>query len=361
MVAFSVPTENTRLETEWSKLPSGNTASSGLRRLEQHSVPSKMCMSSEFLWKNDPRNAHTGIPRDVSAKSWATSRSRHKCVATYTVVFFSMQVGDHSTSELMLFSEWSDKASCFSKDGSLLVSLLCFFPCDVSFSRHLDLITMHAAPCANVSCPTPKKPNNQVRGGHACGEREEFEERSHVWSRHSQTGETWSHRPNKYGETRMWRRIHKAFACWHQKNWIRSNRYGGDPYWWIRKNKHKIGFRVTRIVTCSCERKQKISAFKSSSRRSKVIFIEKHFMPTRSRTTSTTHSAKIRRRWSANWVMWNCSRCAKQFHKYNAENSFFIGIKELCLALADNAWMTSNPEESFHKLRLDALSFRITW
>ena len=43
--------------------------------------------------------------------------------------------------------------------------------------------------------------------------------------------------------------------------------------------------------------------FKSSSKRSKVIVIEKHFKPTCSRLTSTTHSATIRRRWSADWAM----------------------------------------------------------
>ena len=38
-------------------------------------------------------------------------------------------------------------------------------------------------------------------------------------------------------------------------------------------------------------------------KRSKFIVIEKHFKPTCSRITSTTHSATIRRRWSANWAM----------------------------------------------------------
>ena len=47
-------------------------------------------------------------------------------------------------------------------------------------------------------------------------------------------------------------------------------------------------------------KKQDISEFKSLSKRSKVIFIEKHFKPTCSRITSTTHSATIRRRWCSN-------------------------------------------------------------
>ena len=36
-------------------------------------------------------------------------------------------------------------------------------------------------------------------------------------------------------------------------------------------------------------------------------------------------------------VMWSYSSCAKLFQKYNVFTVFFIGIKELCTALADNA------------------------
>ena len=59
--------------------------------------------------------------------------------------------------------------------------------------------------------------------------------------------------------------------------------------------------------------KQNISELKSLSKRSKVILIEKHFNPTCSRITCTTHSTAIRERWSANWVMWSCSSCAKLY------------------------------------------------
>ena len=55
---------------------------------------------------------------------------------------------------------------------------------------------------------------------------------------------------------------------------------------------------------------------------------------------------KNRRRWSANWAMWSYSSCAQLFQKYNVLTVFFIGIKELCTALADNAWLRANPEES---------------
>ena len=43
-----LPTENTRLETEWSKLPSWNMASSGLRRLEQHLVKARVLWAAHL-------------------------------------------------------------------------------------------------------------------------------------------------------------------------------------------------------------------------------------------------------------------------------------------------------------------------
>ena len=94
-------------------------------------------------------------------------------------------------------------------------------------------------------------------------------------------------------------------------------------------------------------KKQKTSVFANSWRRSRVILIEKHFMPTCSTITSTTHSAKNWKRWSANWVMWSYSSCAKMYQKYNVLTVFFLGIKELSTALAGNSWLTANPEENF--------------
>ena len=91
-------------------------------------------------------------------------------------------------------------------------------------------------------------------------------------------------------------------------------------------------------------KKQNISEFASLWKWSKIIHIEKHFKPTCSRRiTSTTHSAKVRRRWSANWVMWSYSSWAKLFQKYNVLIVFF---KALCTALADNSWLKANPEQS---------------
>ena len=55
--------------------------------------------------------------------------------------------------------------------------------------------------------------------------------------------------------------------------------------------------------------------------------------------------AKIRKRF-ANWVMWSYSSCAKLHNqKYNVLTVFSIGIKELCIALADIVCFTENPED----------------
>ena len=45
--------------------------------------------------------------------------------------------------------------------------------------------------------------------------------------------------------------------------------------------------------------------------------------------------------------MWSYSSCAKLYQKYNVLTDCFIGIKELCTALADNPWLTANPEKIY--------------
>ena len=41
--------------------------------------------------------------------------------------------------------------------------------------------------------------------------------------------------------------------------------------------------------------------------------------------------------------MWSCSRYAKQFQRCNAQNAFFIEIKEPSIALVDISWLKANP------------------
>ena len=78
------------------------------------------------------------------------------------------------------------------------------------------------------------------------------------------------------------------------------NQVRGDPSRWIKK-RTQHWFQSTRDCHTQLWRKQNISEFKSLYNGSRIILIEQHFKPTCSRITSTIHSAKIRRRWSANW------------------------------------------------------------
>ena len=132
----------------------------------------------------------------------------------------------------------------------------------------------------------------------------------------------------------------------------------GDP--WVDNSPPSLRKQPLTSECQDCHmqlrKKQKLSAFESSWRRSKVILIEKHFKATCSRITSTTHSATIRKRWSRNWALQRYWSCAKQYRKWNVLNVFSIGIKEWSTVLADSSWLKANPEENFNRLRLDALS-----
>ena len=112
--------------------------------------------------------------------------------------------------------------------------------------------------------------------------------------------------------TRGWTKIHpelcvNACTSCRQRRRCRSNKNGGDP--WVDNSppsSRKLSIdwlHSTRIVTCSCERSRKFPRLRAREENRKVFLIKKHFKPTCSRTTSTTHSATIRRRWSVNWAM----------------------------------------------------------
>ena len=52
--------------------------------------------------------------------------------------------------------------------------------------------------------------------------------------------------------------------------------------------------------------------------------------------------------------MWSYSSCAKLFQKYNCS---FTGISDICTSLADNAWLTANPEKCLtHEVWMHSLS-----
>ena len=136
-----------------------------------------------------------------------------------------------------------------------------------------------------------------------------------------------------------------------ERNMIMSQikRVRGDLSRWIKKEEHNIDFSLSGLSHSVVKEAEHLR-----------ILIEKDFKPICIRM-STNHSATIRRRWSANWAMWSYSSCAKQYQKYKVLTVFFIGIKELCRTLADNAWFAANPEESFmNEDRMHSPS-RTTW
>ena len=131
-----------------------------------------------------------------------------------------------------------------------------------------------------------------------------------VWSRRHQ-------KLNKNGETCGWTTIQPelcASVCWtcrqrrrrRRKRRRRSNKNGETRERTIvvhsaRGNRHWL--QSARIVTCSCQRSRKLPRSRAREKDRKSFFIQKHFKPTCSRITSTTHSATIRNRWSVKWAM----------------------------------------------------------
>ena len=67
----------------------------------------------------------------------------------------------------------------------------------------------------------------------------------------------------------------------------------------VKVEEHDIDFRVSGLSHVVVKEAEHLRV-QELVKKSKVIFIEQHFKPTCSRITSTTHSAKIRKRWSAN-------------------------------------------------------------
>ena len=78
---------------------------------------------------------------------------------------------------------------------------------------------------------------------------------------------------------------------------VRTGRpvYEQPPGLFTQREDIDIDFRVSGLPHAVVKQAEKI-VFKSSSKRSNVILIEKHFKPICSRMTSTTHSATIRNR-----------------------------------------------------------------
>ena len=95
------------------------------------------------------------------------------------------------------------------------------------------------------------------------------------------------------------------------------------------------------------QNKQRTFVFANSWRRSRVTRNDELFKLIKNKTTPTTHLVKNQKWWFVTWAMYSCSSYAKQFQRCNAQNAFFIGIKELSIALVDISWKKVKPANIF--------------
>ena len=108
----------------------------------------------------------------------------------------------------------------------------------------------------------------------------------------------------------------------------------GEPYWWIRKRSTTLTSEYQDCHT-QLQKKQNISEFKSLCNGSKIILIEQHFKPTSSTIMYTIQSAKNSKeiiREMGNVELFELCEAAP---KVQCSQCLLIGIKELCIALAD--------------------------
>ena len=123
-----------------------------------------------------------------------------------------------------------------------------------------------------------------------------------------------------------------------------------------QEEEHEIDFRVPGLSHALVKEAEHLRV-QELVKRSTIILIEKHFMPTCSKITSSTHSARIRRRWSANWVMWIYSRCSKLNQKYNVLSHCLLYWNQgIVYCTCGHCLIDSESRRKFNKLRLDALS-----
>ena len=95
-------------------------------------------------------------------------------------------------------------------------------------------------------------------------------------------------------------------ACWHLQKLEKIEQERWDPYWWIKKEEHDIDFIVPGLSHAVVKEAEHL----------RVQEIESHphreaLQADLQQNNVYNHSATIRRRWSANWVMWSYSSCAK--------------------------------------------------
>ena len=192
------------------------------------------------------------------------------------------------------------------------------------------------------------KPQTQLSslGRPVCGQESAMEIEKRTKSDHDTFGlrETWwSHRHNKYGETRMWTRIHNAlrvdtWTCWRRSNWYGETRVGGS------KRGARNWFQSAWTVTCSCEGSRTSPSSRTCDKERNSSSI---------RRISCGLAAKQRlqpipqRFQSDDPRIGQCGSI--RVVRNNSQNTMFslsilLKSRNCFCTLEDNAWLTANPE-----------------
>ena len=103
-------------------------------------------------------------------------------------------------------------------------------------------------------------------------------------------------------------RVDKRQRRRRKRNRRRSNKNGETCKWTTNRFVHSARGNRHWLQECldrhmQLWNKQRTSVFANSWRRSRVILIEKHFKPTCSKISSTTHSVTLRKQWFVKWAM----------------------------------------------------------
>ena len=120
----------------------------------------------------------------------------------------------------------------------------------------------------------------------------------------------------------------------------------GRPVLVDQKEEHKIDFRVPGLSHAVAEEGEHLRVQELVKKRSKIIFIEKFFMPTCSSITSTTHSAKHSKAMIRELGNVELFELCETMPEVQCFHCLLYWNQGMCTAFADNSWLTANPEES---------------
>ena len=120
-------------------------------------------------------------------------------------------------------------------------------------------------------------------------------------------------------------------TCWHL-NILKKITHRGAPYWWINKRSTKL----------QLWKKQKISEFKSSSKRSKIILIEKHFTNSKAMIRELGHVELF--------------ELCETFPKVKCSHCLLHRNQGIAYCTCGRCLIDSESRRKFNKPRLDALT-----